>query len=183
MAVGLSFGPHPFGFHGWPRARAPQTVDRVVRVEPKSARVAVARREPRPGSPVSARPKRATDEATRPGRPERPSRRATRHGSRDEHGSRSHSEPAPAPQPDGDGAGDRVVETPQGTPVAEAPNPIPDAAEAKPEVRPVTPPSPTVEVADGIDDYDFEYEGRSDYAHGHRHGHRGHGHRGRNGRH
>ncbi|HKP89665.1 MAG TPA: hypothetical protein VJT75_06780, partial [Thermoleophilaceae bacterium] len=50
MAVGLSFGPHPFGFHGWPKARTPQPVLRVVRVAPASAPTALARREPGAGS-------------------------------------------------------------------------------------------------------------------------------------
>jgi hypothetical protein len=175
MAVGLSFGPHPFGFHGWPKARAPQTVDHVVRVEPKSARVAVARREPAAGSRASERGATAADDSTPPSLPVRSERPGKRHRSRDERGSRSNTEPAPAPAPqtNGDG-GERVVETLQGTPIAEAPNPVPDPAEAKPAVRPVTAPHPTVEVRDGTDDY----EGRSDDAdgHGHRHGHGRHGH-------
>jgi hypothetical protein len=180
MAVGLSFGPHPFGFHGWPKARAPHSVDRVVRVAPKSARVAVASREPgvrsraadsdAPGRGDDARP----DRPGQAGRGKRSPRRSSQQRRHGERRSRSDSEPAHAPVPPA--TEDPVVDAPDGPPV---PGPIPDGAEAKPDAERGTPPPSSVEVGDGLDDY--EYEDGHRYGHGAGHGDGHHGHHGHHG--
>jgi hypothetical protein len=138
MAVGLSFGPHPFGFHGWPKAPAPRSIDRVVQVAPKSAPIAVARSEPAARSHRHQRIAARRGEGARPARirhAERaahPPRRSPRHRP----GSRHRPGPSSAPEPPRrDGGDDPVVETPDGAPVAQVPDRIPHAAEAKRMVK------------------------------------------------
>lgn len=182
MAVGLSFGPHPFGFHGWPKAPAPRSVDRVVRVAPDGVGDTVARREPAdrssPGQSTAPAPDRVTPQRARQG--EAPAKAAAERSSRRRGDGGQSQEPVPAPVQTPEPPGDEpVVEVPGGVPVAEVPDRIPDGAEAKPDAEPVTPPPPSVEVRDDVDEYDeFDvYEEGGD-----RHG-PGRGHRGRHGRH
>jgi hypothetical protein len=183
MAVGLSFGPHPFGFHGWPKAPASRSVDRVVRVAPDGVRSTVARREP--ADPSSSRQSTAPtrDRDVRPRRARHgeergalASRRSSRRRGGKGHGPPPSPAPVQTPEPPGD---DPVAEIPDGVPVAQVPDRIPNAAEAKPDAEPATPPPPSVEVRDQYDDYekyDVYEEG------GHRPGH-DRGHKGRHGRH
>jgi hypothetical protein len=176
MAVGLSFGPHPFGYHGWPKAPAPRSVDRVVRVAPERGPITVARREPADRSTSRKTGSAAHDETAHPRRavhaerPAHPSRRSSR--SHDGKGRDAERPPAPVQTPEPP-RNDPIPETPNGVPVAQGPDRIPDAAEAKPDVEPVTPPPSSVEVRDRdeYDELDFHEEGGRGHGHGQRHGH------------
>jgi hypothetical protein len=183
MAVGLSTGADPFGFHGWPKAPAPRSIDRVVRVVPRNAPVAIARREPasRPARHDGvAAPERGDDRATvgeRPAKRAAPApRRAPRHAPNRGRGSSSSPAPAEQPTPGHDGAGDGPADqAPDGSPVAQAPSPLPDAAEAKPQVRRMPAPERTVAVEPGADRAGDDYGWDGD-EHRHRHGRGAHGH-------
>jgi hypothetical protein len=170
MAVSLTVGPQPFGFHGWPKAPAPRSIDRVVRVEPTNARVAIAESEP--AAPAKPRSKAATPgrPSTEPGPAGRHAvpvpytpRHPARHRPRGSGGQDRPPSPAesPAPRPD---ASDPAGQTPDGTPVAQAPRPLPKGAEAKLQVRPARP-HVTVDVELRL--------GRG-HGHGHAYGHRRH---------
>jgi hypothetical protein len=177
MAVSLTVGPGPFGFHGWPKAPAPRSIDRVVRVEPANARVAIATSEP----PTPAKPAREAVTAGRAGAAPAPIRRhpervartqrhPARHGGQDRPPAPVES---PAPRP---GDGDPAGRTPDGTPVAQAPRPLPQGAEAKRQVR-SGPPHTAVDV---------ELRLGAGRGHGHAYGHGvhgPHGFRGNHGRH
>lgn len=177
LAVALSFGPNPFGFHAWPKAPAPQALDRVVRVRPAAAPVAVARREPapRPQGDDRSAPSPAVSGSRHPRtrRAEHPLR-APDHASRrrdDGEGRRSGPPPEPVePTPAPEGGDAPEVEAPDGTPVAQVPHRLPAAAEAKPEVRPLAPPPASVEVTDDPPRYEQELEDGWERGHGH-HGH------------
>jgi hypothetical protein len=173
MAVGLSVGPNPFGFHGWPKAPAPRSVPSVVRVVPRDAPIAIARRD-EGDSP--ARPARDAVAAERsaPARHRERVSHAPRHGStggtRHSHASPGRVESPAPPAPDqGSDSSDR---TPDGSPVAQAPSPLPEGAEAKPQVPQVTQPDPMTQPEPG---FEGEHGPGNGHAYGHRHGH---GHRG-----
>jgi hypothetical protein len=152
MAVSLTVGPQPFGFHGWPKAPAPRSIDRVVRVEPTSSRVAIAASEPATrAKPAHERvpARRAVDRPAPARRHAEPVADTPRHPAHHRSSGRGGRDRSPAPvespvpRPGGD---DPAGQTPDGTPVAQAPRPLPQGAEAKRQVRP-GPPHVTVYVA------------------------------------
>jgi hypothetical protein len=137
MAVGLSVGPHPFGFHGWPKAPAPRSIERVVRVVPKASPVAIARREPAARSQPAQRAQVERSDDVSPirnGRPERATR-APRHATSGGHRSGPSVAPVQAPAPPSTDGGDgHGGETPGGTPIAQGPDRVRHAAKAKRQV-------------------------------------------------
>jgi hypothetical protein len=171
MAVSLSFGPHAFGFHGWPKAPAPRSIERVVRIAPKDAPIAIARREPAkrwgPEHDSAAADRGAQSAPAR----KRPTERAAltpRRSARHRSGGRwsgSSPDPVESPAPPRGGHDDPAEQAPDGTPVAQAPSPLPQTAEAKPQVAP---PRTTVDV-------ELELDGGRGEGHAHGHGrHRWH---------
>ncbi|MFL5781007.1 MAG: hypothetical protein ACJ760_06835 [Thermoleophilaceae bacterium] len=145
MAVSLTAGPQPFGFHGWPKAPAPRSIDRVVRVTPADSRVALASREPAPSPKPAHRAATADRVAALPAPTRRhvehvarAPRHSGRHGSARGAGQDRSPAPVESPAPRTH-HGDTADQTPDGTPLAQAPRPLPRGAHAKPQVRPAGP--------------------------------------------
>lgn len=124
-AVALSVGPHPFGFHSWPKAPAPRPVERVVRAAPRSARVPVAARH----TPSESR---AADDGTAMARRDavrRPQRAPARPKPRQQQ-----EHPQAPREPKGTGSKDGGAPAPQApsrTPVAQGPRRRPTGVHAK----------------------------------------------------
>jgi hypothetical protein len=136
MAVSLSVGPQPFGFHEWPKAPAARPIERVVRATPRSSAV-----------PVAARPAQRSDRAgagavdRAPATSRHPFHRPAPSASARRGGERSRPEPRHArggrsasagpARPGSQGTPPPAPQAPDRTPLAEAPHPRPPAARAK----------------------------------------------------
>lgn len=181
MAVSLTVGSQPFGFHGWPKAPAPRSIDKVVRVAPANSRVAIASSEPAtPPKPAheAVAAERGAGSAAPTRRPADHAGRTPRHRSSGADGRDRSRAPVDSPTPR-TGDGHPAGKTPDGTPVAQGPRPLPRGAAAKPQVRHAGPPHTTVDVR-------LRFTGRHGEGHGHGRGHGVHGlhlGRGRHGRH
>src|SRR4051812_43289575 len=136
MGVSLTAGPQPFGFHGWPKAPAARSIDRVVRVIPADSRVALASREPA-SSPKPAHEAVTPDRVAAAPAPTRrhvehvasAPRHSGRHGS--PRGARQDRSPARVESPASRSHnGDTRGQAPDGTPLAQAPRPLPRGAHA-----------------------------------------------------